>query len=62
MSFCTIRERANISQKELAERVGVTQAAISHWERGVRMPRADMVVKIAKELNCTADELLRGEA
>ena len=62
MSFCTIRERANISQKELAERVGVTQAAISHWERGSRQPRVDMAVKIAKELNCTVDELLRGEA
>jgi DNA-binding transcriptional regulator YiaG len=34
-----IREGAGISQPELAERVGVSHAAISRWESGHRVPR-----------------------
>lgn len=33
------RRRAGLSQQSLAERVGLTQAAITAYERGVRIPR-----------------------
>lgn len=62
MRLCTIREREKISQAELAKRIGVSQGAVSHWEKGIRQPRADQVRELAKVLNCTTDELLREEA
>jgi transcriptional regulator with XRE-family HTH domain len=46
-----------MSQKELAERLGVVQSAISAWESGEKMPRASQLPDLAKALSCTIDEL-----
>lgn len=49
------------TQKELAERAGVTEAAMSHYIRGDRTPRASVLARIADALNTTTDYLLGGE-
>jgi Zn-dependent peptidase ImmA (M78 family)/DNA-binding XRE family transcriptional regulator len=48
----TLARRAKgFSQAELAERVGVTQAAVSHWEKGSRLPDADVIERISFALD-----------
>lgn len=52
------RERAGLTQTSLADALGVTQAAVAMWESGARKPNVSMIVRIAKALKCTTDELL----
>lgn len=56
-----LREKRHISQIELSKILGVSQGAVSQWENGQSMPRAEMLPKIAKVLGCTVDELLEQE-
>ena len=51
------RRKANISQSELAQRVGVSQANISQWEKGSALPRADKLPLLAEALNCNIEDL-----
>lgn len=56
------RKEKNLSQCELAQKVGVNQTAVSQWERGATMPSLDKAALIANALGCTIDELYgRGE-
>lgn len=48
-----------ISQKELAKRLGTTQAAVSSWERGIRFPTHAGRKKIKDLTGCDTSELLR---
>ncbi len=50
-----------ISQKQLSEMTGITESAISHYIKGDRVPRGANLVKIAKALGTTADDLLSGD-
>lgn len=53
-----MREIANLSQIELAEKIGITQSAISHLENGDISPSIATLQKIANSLNCSITELL----
>lgn len=50
----------NLTQKSIAQRVGVTEAAMSHYIKGDRVPRASVLSKIAVELNTTTEYLMEG--
>ncbi|MBO4477494.1 MAG: helix-turn-helix transcriptional regulator [Lachnospiraceae bacterium] len=50
-----------ISQKQLSEMTGLTESAISHYIKGDRIPRGSNLMKIAKALGTTADDLLSGD-
>lgn len=52
------RKKAGVSQKELAERLQVHQKDISRWENGAHIPTVEMLIKICRELNASADEIL----
>ena len=52
------RNKQNLSQKEMAERLGVTQSAYSKWEGGKVIFKTRHLIKIAGVLNVTVDELL----
>lgn len=54
-------EQRGISQRELADRVGVTEASMSRYINGGRTPKAPILVNIAKELHTTSDYLLGHE-
>ena len=57
----TRRRALNMTMKQLASIVGVTEAAISHYETGRREPDPDMLGRIANALNVTVDYLLGRE-
>jgi len=48
----------NLTQKQLAEIIGVSESVISRWENGSRFPRFNMLVKIAEHFNLTIEQLL----
>ena len=47
-----------LSQKELAEKIDVTESAMSYYVKGVRTPRSDVLIRMARELGTTTDYLL----
>lgn len=55
-----LRKGKNMTQQELADKIGVTDRAISKWENGRGMPDISMLSLLANELNCTIQELLNG--
>lgn len=59
MSFSSAREKAGMTQNEVAKVLGVNQSAVSFWESGRNQPRAKQMVKLAKLYGVTVDELLR---
>ena len=48
-----LRESHNITQKELADQIGVTQASICQFERGTVQPSISIAVELAKAFNTT---------
>lgn len=53
-------QELNITQKELSVRTKMTEAGISRYISGQRLPRIDILLNIADALNCTIDYLLFG--
>ena len=53
-----LRLEAHLSQKELAQKMGVNQNTVSCWECGTRQPDYDTLVNIAKRFNVSTDYLL----
>ena len=52
------RERKGLSQKDMAENIGVAKSTYSLYESGNREPNVQTIKKIADILNVSADELL----
>ena len=50
----------HLNQKLLAQKVGVTEAALSHYIKGDRVPRSTILSRIATELGTTSDYLMAG--
>lgn len=53
-----LRAEVNLTQAALAEKMGVSQRAVSNWELGARQPDYDMLIKIAKYFEVSVDYLL----
>ena len=47
-----LRKYKNLSQKELADLIGVTAQTVHKYERGYRVPTADILIKIGELLDC----------
>ncbi len=56
-----LRREKGLTQQELAEQLGITNKAVSKWERGDGYPDITLMPVLADALSVTADELLRGE-
>ena len=56
-----LRREKNWTQKELAEKLYVSDKTVSKWERGMSMPNIMLLMPIAEALGVTVTELLRGE-
>lgn len=55
-----IKER-NITQKELAQMIGVTEASMSRYVSGDRVPKSEIIANMATALRTTVDYLLGTE-
>lgn len=53
-----LRIAKSMSQVELAKKLGVTKQSVSNWENDNIQPSIEMLVKISKTLNVSADNLL----
>ena len=58
--IAALRKEKDWSQTELAERLGVTNKAVSRWETGRGYPDVELLPLLAKELGVTISELLDG--
>ncbi len=47
------RKSKNLTQKQLADKLGVTDRAISKWERGQGCPDVSILEILTKELDCS---------
>ena len=56
-----LRKAAQLTQTELADRLGISFQAVSNWERGLSMPDISKLAELASLLNVTVDALLGGE-
>jgi transcriptional regulator with XRE-family HTH domain len=53
-----LRQKTGLSQKELADKAGVSQRAISHWEQGIREPKWSNVLVLAEALGVDCQAFL----
>jgi len=55
------RKNKNLTQLQLAEKLNITDRAISKWETGKGMPDSSIMMELCKELDISVNELLSGE-
>ena len=57
-----LRKEKGMTQLELAEKMGVTDKAVSKWERDLSFPDVSSIPKLAETLGVTVDELMQVKA
>ena len=55
------RKKQDLTQMQLAETLGITDKAISKWERGISLPDTAIMLELCKILTISVNELLSGE-
>ena len=55
------RKKKNITQQELAEKLGVSDRTIGNWENGRNMPDLSLFKPLCRELDITLNDLMSGE-
>ena len=58
--IASLRKENNMTQLELAERMGVTDKAVSKWERDLSCPDIGTMLKLAELFGVSVDELMQG--
>lgn len=53
-----LRKQAQLTQVDVAKKLGISQPAYASWERGVKKPTQENLVKIAQVLNVSVDYLV----
>lgn len=53
-----LRKQTQLTQVDVAEKLGISQPAYASWERGVKKPTQENLVKIAQILNVSVDYLV----
>ena len=60
-AIMNLRKKVGYTQRELADRIGVSDKAVSKWERGLGLPDTAIIGKIAILLDSDTDSLLAGD-
>ena len=55
------RKQQNLTQMQLTEKLGITDKAISKWERGIAMPDSSIMLELCAILDINVNQLLYGE-
>ena len=55
------RKNKKLTQSQLAEKLNITDKAVSKWERGVSLPDASIMLELCDILDISVNELLNGE-
>lgn len=56
--FVIYRIRAGLRQEDVAAMLGINRAAITNWETGRALPRAQLLPALARIYNCSIDDLV----
>lgn len=59
--ICSLRKEKQLTQEQLAEKLGVSINAVSKWERGLSFPDVSLYKDLCKELDINIEELINGE-
>lgn len=54
-----LRTLNDITQEELAEKVGISQRMLSYIERDDRVPSLEVALRIAEQFNCSLDTIIK---
>lgn len=57
----TNRKKKNLTQEQLAEKLGISKNAVSKWERGLNLPDVSIMQELCGILDITLNELFSGE-
>lgn len=57
----TLRKEKNITQEQLAEKMGVSNRSVSRWETGANLPDLDILMQLADYYSVELREILDGE-
>ena len=55
-----LRAQKGLTQRHIAQQLGVTEQAVSRWERGIGLPDPALICDLAQSLGVNADTLLSG--
>ena len=55
------RKQKSLTQMQLSEKIGITDKAVSKWERGIAMPDTSIMLELCDILDISVNELLSGE-
>ncbi len=53
-----LRKELNLNQKQLADLIGITETSLSRYENNLREPKAEIISRLSKALECSTDYLL----
>ena len=57
--YRNMRKKQNLTQEELAKKLGVERSTVAKWETEKSIPRVDALLKMSSIFGCTMDELLK---
>lgn len=58
MTIKHLRQKANLTQKVLAQKIYCDQTTISKYEKGIAIPKIEQLPKLADILHCSIEELV----
>lgn len=56
----TLREKNNLTQEQLADKLFVSRSNVSKWERNINLPDAETLLELSKIFNVSVDDILLG--
>lgn len=60
--ICSLRREKGMTQKELADKLNITDKAVSKWERDIACPDTQSIPKVAEILGISVEELMNAKA